>query len=361
MSLAQLTDKGTTIKGYCKLRILMKATSGEWLVLEAEVYVVKGMSVPILLGEDFQLNYELGVSRNVEEGTKILFKDLPYKVEASGIEAFAGRSEMQRLAAGLTSHARSCTKAREHRRVKGRRRRRAKRNGLEVKTVRASQDYRIRAHECKLVRVDGDFAEDKDWLVERSLLANAEDSFFTVPNVLISARRPVVPVSNMSDRPRMIRKGEILGQLTDPRLFFDCPSSEEELRAMQRKTDLLARLVQSRATQDEGPIQAKKSRSHTARSAGEEERRIRTDFGSGVPPSEVNVLLGVHTRDEKGRVPDKQGIIPSEEPESTEAEEYGPKTAAMPDATVFPSEKMEELLDVGSLPEGLKKKAWTML
>jgi hypothetical protein len=89
MSLAQLTDKGTTIKGYCKLKILMKTTSGDWLVLEAEAYVVKGMSVPILLGEDFQLNYELGVSRNVESSTKILFRDSPYEVEASGVEAFS--------------------------------------------------------------------------------------------------------------------------------------------------------------------------------------------------------------------------------------------------------------------------------
>jgi hypothetical protein len=76
MSLAQLTDKGTTIKGYTKLPIIMRTTTGELIMLEAEAYVVKGMTVPILLGEDFQINYELGVSRNVETGSKIIWRNL---------------------------------------------------------------------------------------------------------------------------------------------------------------------------------------------------------------------------------------------------------------------------------------------
>jgi hypothetical protein len=48
------------------------------------------MSVPILLGEDFQINYELGVSRNVESGSKIVWKNLPYEVQATGVEPYPG-------------------------------------------------------------------------------------------------------------------------------------------------------------------------------------------------------------------------------------------------------------------------------
>jgi hypothetical protein len=81
MSLAQLTDKGTTIRGYTKLWILMRAMSGELLMLETEAYVGWGMTVPILLGEDFQINYELGVSRNIETSSKIVWRNLPYEVE----------------------------------------------------------------------------------------------------------------------------------------------------------------------------------------------------------------------------------------------------------------------------------------
>jgi hypothetical protein len=49
-----------------------------------------------------------------------------------------------------------------------------------------------------MVTVDGNFGADKEWLVERSLLANTEDSFFTIPNTLISSRKPILPVGNMS-------------------------------------------------------------------------------------------------------------------------------------------------------------------
>jgi hypothetical protein len=143
----------------------------------------------------------------------------------------------------------------------------------------------------------------------------------------------------------MIRKGEILGQLTDPQEFFESPKSVAEWERMKYKSDLLSRLVQARASQ--GLDHSVKQTPHPARSTNEEGNRIHTNFGSEVPPDEVNTVLGVHTCDMDGRVPNAQGLIPAEEPGSAEAEYYGPKMAAMPDATIFPSEKMEELLDVG--------------
>jgi hypothetical protein len=64
-----------------------------------------------------------------------------------------------------------------------------------------------------MIAVEGNFCEDEEWLVERNLLASAEDTFFAVPNTLISSRKPVIPVSNLSSQPRTIRKGEILESL----------------------------------------------------------------------------------------------------------------------------------------------------
>jgi hypothetical protein len=42
-------------------------------------------------------------------------------------------------------------------------------------------------------------------------------------------------------------------------------------------------------------------------------------------------------------------------------EQWGPKTSEMPDPTIYPSSAMEELLDVGDLPDHLRDKAWAML
>jgi hypothetical protein len=351
MSLAQLTDDGTSIKGFTKLKVFMSTISGEIIETEAEAYVVKGMSVPILLGEDFQLNYELGVSRNVEAGTKIIFKNTPFEVEATGVEPYAGRSEVHAIATNLTMHAQGIMKAKQHRRAKARRRRRTLRNGVEGRTIRAAEDCRIKAHECRLVRVEGDFSQDREWLVERNLLANSEDSFFSIPNTLISARKPRVPVSNMSDRPRIIRKGEILGTLTDPQEFFDKPTTEEGYEEMVGRSTLLTAIIQAKAEADEKSPHAEKA------GAGPSSR-VRTNFGSGVPPDEENAKTSVHIRGDGGQVPDAEGNLAAN---LGEAEDYGPKTAAMPDETLYPSAEMETLLDVGNLPEYLRPRAWEML
>ena len=73
MNLWQLMDKESTLRGFVRIPIFMMTDDGVVLESEAEAYVVPGMTVPILLGEDYQLTYELGVSRNVEEGPRIHF------------------------------------------------------------------------------------------------------------------------------------------------------------------------------------------------------------------------------------------------------------------------------------------------
>ena len=51
----------------------MVTETGDVLETEAEAYVVPNMTVPILLGEDYQQSYEVSVTQNVELGTRIGF------------------------------------------------------------------------------------------------------------------------------------------------------------------------------------------------------------------------------------------------------------------------------------------------
>jgi hypothetical protein len=46
---------------------------GQLIESEAEAYMVPHMTVPILLGEDYQTNYEIGVLRSIEEGLMVNF------------------------------------------------------------------------------------------------------------------------------------------------------------------------------------------------------------------------------------------------------------------------------------------------
>ena len=105
--------------------------------------------------------------------------------------------------------------------------------GLDEKTVQAAEDYKLKPHESKPIRVEGQLGEDREWLVQKNLLANANNSFFAVPNVLISTANPWVPIANPTDHPRYIRKGEIIGTLSDPASFFDTPKSTEEREKFQ--------------------------------------------------------------------------------------------------------------------------------
>ncbi|PBK66626.1 hypothetical protein ARMSODRAFT_890273, partial [Armillaria solidipes] len=42
-------------------------------------------------------------------------------------------------------------------------------------------------------------------------------------------------------------------------------------------------------------------------------------------------------------------------------DEYGPKTAALPEDEIYPSSQIKELIDIGNLPEHLSNRAWAML
>ena len=216
MQLWQLTDKDESLRGYVRILIFMETTAGEIVESEAEAYIVPRMTVPILLGEDYQLNYEVGVTRNVETGTKINFAGTTHEISAMTVDRTPDFDRMRQSSLLASKYA----KAKTHRRNKSKRLRRKIKFGIEEQTVRAADDYLLKPHQCWKIKVEGQMEEDKEWLVQKNLLANANDSFFAVPNTLISTRNPWIPVANPTDQPCYIRKGEIIGT-TSAYHFYD--------------------------------------------------------------------------------------------------------------------------------------------
>jgi len=78
MHLWQLTDKDSKLKGFVHIPIFLATETGNILETEVEAYIVPNMTVPILLGEDYQQSYEVSVTRNVELGTHIGFGNHDY-------------------------------------------------------------------------------------------------------------------------------------------------------------------------------------------------------------------------------------------------------------------------------------------
>lgn len=62
MKLYHLTGQAKVL-GYIKTTLFMESKEGDIISFELEAYVVRNMRVPLLLGEDFQSSYELGVRR----------------------------------------------------------------------------------------------------------------------------------------------------------------------------------------------------------------------------------------------------------------------------------------------------------
>lgn len=293
MRLWQLTDKDSQLKGFVRIPIYMTTAEGNILEMEAEAYVVPNMTVPILLGEDYQQSYELGVTRNIEDGMHIFFGRHDHQIRAAPVERMKDFDCLRQSVYMVGQY----VQHQSHWRNKGKRHRRKVKFGIEEKTVRVTADYRLKPHESKPIKVEGQLGEDREWLVQNNLLANVNDTFFAVPNVLNTAAHPWVPVANPTDHPQYIRKGEIIGTLADPATFFDSPRSQEDLKKFRDSAEVIRTVISLQTNQ------------HSTNSG------------------------------------------PMEEEE--EQEEYGPKTAAMPDPTVYSSSQLEELIDVGNLPEHL--------
>jgi hypothetical protein len=178
MQLWQLTDKDESLKGFVRIPIFMETTTGEIVESEAEDYVVPRMTMPILLGEDYQVNYEVGVTRNVETGTKVNFAGTVHEISASRVERTTDFDRMRQSALLVSKFART----KIHRCNKAKPMRRKIKFGIEEQTVHAAEDYLLKPHQSRKIRIEGQMDEDKEWLVQKNLLANAE--VFTLPRLI---------------------------------------------------------------------------------------------------------------------------------------------------------------------------------
>ena len=144
LNLWQLTDKDSTIQGYVHIPIFMESSNGIILETEAEAYVVPNMTVPILLGEDYHLNYELTVAHKIDFRLVMNFTGVPYSVSARGVGCTKDFDRMRQSACTVASF----VKSKLHKRNKAKKSRQKKKFGFEQRTVRAAEDYCLPPEEC---------------------------------------------------------------------------------------------------------------------------------------------------------------------------------------------------------------------
>ncbi|KAJ7704219.1 hypothetical protein B0H14DRAFT_3526732 [Mycena olivaceomarginata] len=155
-------------------------------------------------------------------------------------------------------------------------------------------------------------------------------------------------LANPTDQPRMIRKGEAIGMVSDPVGYFDRPSSEESREKYQKAAEAISLIVRINLDRE------KEMKAHSDHQ-DMKNPNCALCFPEDLPdPPKASAN---HPDLQKDTATEQK----EERQEELEAEDYGPKTAAMPDSDDLDSRKLRELIDVGSIPDHLKEKAWEML
>ncbi|KZT32355.1 hypothetical protein SISSUDRAFT_965942, partial [Sistotremastrum suecicum HHB10207 ss-3] len=200
LKLLQLTSSETRVLGYVNTKIYINNSKNQRVSLDVEAYVVTGMTVPVLLGEDFHENYSLTVQRKLDSPTTIKVGSSPHTFFASP----SSRAPEARLD-------------------------KAQQQSAAGQILRVKDTVTIPAFSTKKVTVVGDLGSDKSWLVERSLIHLEGGSYLLVPSALFESNHPVIPVSNPTHLPRILRKGELLANADSPEDILSADSQDGHL------------------------------------------------------------------------------------------------------------------------------------
>ncbi|KZV65280.1 hypothetical protein PENSPDRAFT_737843 [Peniophora sp. CONT] len=86
LSLMQLTSSDVKVLGYVTVPLFCRTDSGRILEFELEAYVIRNMTAPLLLGEDFQRLYDISVRRKGGQAT-IHFEGSQFSISASKVDS----------------------------------------------------------------------------------------------------------------------------------------------------------------------------------------------------------------------------------------------------------------------------------
>lgn len=244
INLIQVTGNAI-ITGYVALGLYFNTGDGPVLV-RIEAYVVKGMSTPFILGNDFADQYSISLLRDEGQSTLLLGKSgRSIKVHNSITSTFLdenGHAFKVRVRPDITS---KILKAKRHRKSQKLKRRSNRRSG--DKHVRLVNPVQIAPETTKLVRVQANFAENSDILfVEKELITSggAED-VYGCADTLLSRKSPFVYVSNFSRKPITISAGQAISQGHNPSTWLDRKGqfTESELNSIDVHANLLRSIV----------------------------------------------------------------------------------------------------------------------
>jgi hypothetical protein len=192
------------------------------------------MTVPILLGEDIHVNYEIGTLRDQPLGSRLILPGRPGFIPASsskGPQSLSFSIRKTFLEDKPSDEAQLTSKP-----DKGVRAERA---------ARALKDCTIEPESARLINIFTDDLIGNEWIVEGIVLQNEDGTILAAPTTAISRERAVVPLANPLLIPRTIRRGEIIGLLHDAKKWARTPQSSTERSLMESTAIKIVHLIES--------------------------------------------------------------------------------------------------------------------
>jgi hypothetical protein len=206
------------VLGYVKTTLFMEAKDGTVISFDLEAYIVKNMKVPLLLGKDFQMMYELGVSRQATGHSEISIGKTGYSIAASSAQGVDLGFEI-RQAYMTQSFVRrktlQCHKAKY------------KSQDFTPLSVTAAANALIAAESVHNVPLCTSMDGREDWIVEKIIIGTNDSNIMATLTTWVSSQYPYLPIVNPSKLPHYIHAGEIIGHLVNPEEFVDRPTTNK--------------------------------------------------------------------------------------------------------------------------------------
>jgi hypothetical protein len=240
LDLIQVTGTAA-IGGYVNLDVFFQTKDGP-VSMSVEAHIVKNMTTPLILGNDFADQYDISILRQ-EGRTRLLLGSSKREVtvDSSTCSLFTTKDGHTFRIRVLTAISSSCYKIKLHcrnRRIRSQRQRR--RND---KFLRAFETTTIPAESIRKVRLSTTNLEGMKECYAEKLISFHHDvqDCYGPPDSLVAADNPYLHVSNFSKRALNIHAGQALAIRRSPTVWPGYKKSMNPFRklALERQASFL--------------------------------------------------------------------------------------------------------------------------
>ena len=246
ISLIQLTGSAT-ISGYVDIPIFFHTTQGP-VSMNIEAYVVKNMTTPVILGNDFADQYDLSILRHEGETRLLLGSSQRYVPVENSTRPHQVDSNGKPFKVHLLDEVASkCLKTAAHRKKKQLRQRKLRQNSDRY--IRTSISTTIPPETVKRIPVSTTNLQDADYHYAERLLNFHHDveDCYGPPDSIIETVNPYLQVANFSKRTLRIPLGQAIAIKQSPSKWLKSRQSvnPQLYEEMQKRALLIKSLAKN--------------------------------------------------------------------------------------------------------------------